>query len=304
MATNDLHGRLPRLAAVPAARSRAAVLKVRFFILLGFMVAMSLLGLVSAFAWFTQKPPVIDLRADDPQGRGLAEVVAEGYVSGFTIPVPTAAGVVFKPSTPVETQGEISWEGFSTFTLGGSRTELHRFLFVRKTGTDPLKPVLELMRLSVLVAVPAGGNPVLAAQPQFAPASWASSDVVTDYSDLESVALPPSAQDQIQAWATAWAAGDSETLRLLTGDATPGVRYVGLGGYQVKSARVVSALLAGQDAFLVRARIVLSGANESILEMDMDLTVKSASTGLPNVVGWGPAGSGILSPADVRVDEE
>lgn len=279
-------------------------MKVRFFVLLGAIGLMGLLGLVSAFAWFTQKPPVVDLTADDPQGRGLAEVVAEGFLAGTTPPVPTAAGVVLRPGSPTSVEGTLSWDGFSTFVLGGSRTELHRFLFVRKTGPDPEKPVLELMRLSVMVAIPAGGNPVLAAQPHFGPASWSSSEVVTDYTDLESIALPSSAQDQIRSWATAWATADSEKLRLLTGDATPKVRYVGLGGYQLQDVRVISALLAGQDAFLVRARVVLASANESILEMDMDLTIKSASTGLPNVVGWGPAGSGILTPADVRVSDE
>ncbi len=280
------------------------MLKVRFFVLLGAILLMGLLGMVSAFAWFTQKPPVVDLTAADPQGRGLAEVVAEDFLAGRVSPVPVASGVTMRPGAAVTTQGALSWDGFSTFVLGGSRTELHRFLFVRTTGADPAKPVLELMRLSVLVTIPAGGNPVLAAQPHFGPASWSSSEVVTDYSDLESVALPSSAQEQITSWATAWASGDAEKLRLLTGDATPKVRYVGLGGYQLKDVRVVSALLAGQDAFLVRDRVVLSSANESILEMDMDLTIKSASTGLPNVVGWGPAGSGILTPADVRVSEE
>lgn len=296
--------RLPRLTAVPAARSRAAVLKVRFYVLLGGLFSVAAIGMFSAFAWLTYNPAIPDPTAATPQGQALATIVTEAFLAGEALPVPAAANIALTVGPPVEVHGPVVWDRFYSFSLAAARMESHRFLFNRRIPDQGGQPAYELMELTVLIAIPADGNPVLAAQPQFAPASWVSSGVVTDYSDIDSPPLPATGRDQIKAWSLAWAAADAEKLKLLTGDPTPGVRYVGLGGYTAEDVIVVSALLAGEDSYLVRVRLVLKGANESTLEMDMDLTVKSASSGLPNIVGWGPAGSGVLTPADVRVSAE
>jgi hypothetical protein len=161
------------------------------------------------------------------------------------------------------------------------------------------------MELTVLVAVPTDVNPVVAARPFMEPAVYADLAIVADYTDSTlSTALPAPAVGQLRAWGDAWARDDSQQLKLLTGDQTPNVRYVGLGGYVLDEMRVISALDLGDDSFLVRIRIVLGSANGSILEMDMDLTVTSASSGLPKVSGWGPAGSGLRTTADVRVSSD
>jgi hypothetical protein len=280
------------------------VLKVRFFILLGSLLSVALIGVFSAIAWLTYSPAPVDTTAANPRGRALAEIVATAFLAGEALPVPAAANIALTTGPPVEVHGPLVWDRFYSFSLTAAAMESHRFLFNRRAEDQGGQPAYELMELTVLVAIPPGANPVLAAQPHFAPASWVSSGVVTDYSDIDSPPLPGAGRDQIKAWATAWATGDAEKLKLLTGDPTPGVRYVGLGGYTAEDVIVVSSLLAGEDAYLVRVRLVLKGANESTLEMDMDLTVKSASSGLPNISGWGPAGSGVLTPADVRVSAE
>jgi hypothetical protein len=310
------------LTAVPAARSRAAVLKVRFALLLGALLFSSAVGLFAAFAFLSFDPPVVDVDASKPRGRALAELAASTYLSSGKLPVPALEGETLpvpapdQPSTPVEMTGPLTWDGFERSTLpGGERVESHRFLFYRpvrsggSTGTDG-QPVnqqttYQLMVLTVLVATPTDGNPVLAARPHFAPANWSGNDrFVANYTDTETVSLPTSAVEQLRSWADAWARDDAEKLKLLTGDQTNNVRYVGLGGYQFVEMRIISSVQTAADGFLVRARLVLAGANGSKLEMDMDITVDAASTGLPNVLGWGPAGSGIAAPGDVRVTVE
>ena len=303
----------PRLTAVPAARSRAAALKVRFALLLTALLLSSAVGLFAAFAFLSFDPPVVDVEATKPRGRAMAELVAYSYINGLALPLPVIQGEQLPESAPVEVKGPLTWDGFDRQALpSGETVEAHRFLFYRPINTGGTadaagqvanqKTTYQLMLLTVLVGTPTVGNPVLAARPHFAPAPWRdNSTLVANYSDAEPVTLPTGAVEQLRSWAGAWASDDAEKLKLLTGDQTAGVRYVGLGGYQFVEMRLIASIRTAADGFLVRARVVLAGANELKLEMDMDITVDSASTGLPNVVGWGPAGSGITAPADVRV---
>jgi hypothetical protein len=303
---------LPRLTAVPAARSRAAVLKVRFWAVFGALVFSSAVGIFAAVSFLTFKPPVVDVDATKPLGLAVAELAAHDFVTGGALRLPTVPGQDPTQTAPIESTGPLAWQGFSRYRLpNGTPVESHRFLFYRtvQPATPPptgasVRPVYQLMELSVLVAVPPDTNPILAARPYMEPAVFADAELVTDLTDFRLAApLPDTALDQIRSWAQAWAADDSEKLKLITGDQTARVRYVGLGGYSLAEIRILSAAKFADDTFLARVRIVLGGANESILEMDMDLTITAASTGLPKVSGWGPAGSGLRTPADVRVSE-
>lgn len=307
-------GQLPRLTAVPAARSRAAVLKVRLALLLGALLLSSAMGLFAAISFLRFEVPVVDVDSSKPRGRAVAELAALSYLAGGSLDLPSLNGQQLNDAASVDTFGPITWDGFERSTLPSlEQVESHRFLFYRVLPLPPAvegapapTPEYQLMTLTVLVAVPASGNPVLAARPYFAPAEYRdNNDIVADYTDSAAVAgLPSAAVDQLQSWAGAWASDDYEKLKLLTGDQTPGVRYRGLGGYQFVEMRVISSIRTATDGYLVRARVVLASANGSTLEMDMDITVDSASTGLPNVIGWGPAGSGIAKPSDVRVSED
>jgi len=303
---------LPKLTAVPAARSRAAVLKVRLYLVLGGLVVTSLIGVFAAVAFLTFDPPVVDVAESKPRGRAVAELSAHDYLFGGALLLPTAPNQEIREGSSVEVFGPLTWDGFERITLAsGVPAEMHTFLFhrpVRSGGTTDETGALvgqqvsyQLMKLTVLVAVPADGNPVLAARPHFVPAEYREVPVVADYTDLDPQPLPATALEQLRSWATAWATDDAEKLKLLTGDQTPNVRYVGLGGYEFTGMSVIASIPVAEDAFVVRARLVLAGANGSTLEMDMDLTITAASTGLPNVSGWGPAGSGLTTPADVRV---
>lgn len=306
---------LPRLTAVPAARSRAAVLKVRFWAIFGGLLFSAGVGLFAAVSFLTFEPPVVDVDDAKPRGLAVAELAANDFLFGGGFRIPQIPGQDSPEGSSVDVSGPLVWDRFVRYTLpNGVPVESHRFLFHRAirgasstTSSGEVieaKPTLQLMELAVLVAVPDDTNPVLAARPYMTPAVYSDAGLKTDYSDSELAApLPGGAAEQLGSWGKAWAADDSEKLKLITGDQTPNVRYVGLGGYTLDELRVLSASEYGDDSFLVRVRIALSGANGSILEMDMDLTVTAASTGLPKVSGWGPAGSGLRTPADVRVSE-
>lgn len=303
------------MTAVPAARSKAAVLKVRFWALLLALLFTAGIGLFAAVSFLTFQPEIVDVDDAKPRGLAVAELAANDFLFGGEFLVPQVPGQDPPSGSTVDVSGPLVWDRFSRYTLpNGTPVESHRFLFHRtlrsggtttETGAIVNEDVrFQLMDLAVLVAVPLDTNPVLAARPYMTPAVYADAEIIADYSDFELAApLPAGAAEQIGSWGKAWAEDDSEKLKLLTGDLTANVRYVGLGDYSFQEIRVLSASEFAEDAFMVRVRIVLGRANGSILEMDMDLTITSASTGLPKVSGWGPAGSGLRTPADVRVSE-
>lgn len=307
---------LPRLTAVPAARSKAAVLKVRFWAILGALLFAASVGIFAAVSFLTFEPAVVDVEASKPRGLAVAELAANDFLFGGTLPVPEVKDQNPAPGSAVVVVGPVVWDRFTRSTFpNGIEFESHKFLFHREvrapsttTGSGEVVEgalTLQLMELTVLVAVPVDVNPVVAALPYMVPAVYSNLAIKADYSDSELVkSLPAPAVAQLRAWGESWAKDDAQQLKLLTGDQTPNVRYVGLGGYTLAEMRVLSSLEFGQDSFLVRVRLALRSANGSILEMDMDLTVTSASSGLPKVSGWGPAGSGLKTPADVRVSSD
>jgi len=304
---------MPRLTAIPAARSKAVVLKVRFWSILGALLFAAGVGVFAAVSYLTFEPPFVDVEAAKPRGLAVAELAANDFLYGGALAVPAVQDQDPPAGSAVDVIGPVVWDRFVTSTLpNGVPLEMHKFLFHRTVkAPDTVNPDgqtvegkvnVQLMELSVLVAVPSDANPAIAARPHMVPAVYADLAVRTDYSDSDLIeTLPSAAVNQLRAWGSAWARDDSEQLKLLTGDQTADVRYVGLGGYSLNGMTVVSALEFAPDEFLVRVRVGLRGANGSILEMDMDLTVTAASSGLPKVVGWGPAGSGLRRPEDVRV---
>lgn len=312
----DNHGGLPRLTAVPAARSKAAVLKVRFWAILGSLLFSAGVGIFAAVSFLTFEPEIVDVEASKPRGLAIAKMAAHDFLFGGTLAVPEVSGQNPAVGSAVAVAGPVTWDRFTRQTLpNGVPLESHKFLFYRElrepsttSSTGELIEgivTLQLMELTVLVAAPTDVNPVVAARPYMTPALYSDLAIKADYSDSSLIApLPSPAVNQLRAWGEAWAADDAQQLKLLTGDQTSNVRYVGLGGYALAEMRVIAALEYEADSFLVRVRLALRSANGSILEMDMDLTVTSASSGLPKVSGWGPAGSGLRKPADVRVSSD
>lgn len=300
--------RNPRLTAIPAARSSAPVLKIRLFLVLGSLLASALAGVGAMVAWATYQPPLVDVAAVVPRGRGLASLVARSYVSGQAVPVPAAASLIYSPPSAgvFAAVTEPEWDGFVRYTVPAGTFERHSFLFHR-TVPGPDGAVVDLFELVVYLSVPADGtpgNPALAAAPSVLPAPHRNSSAVADYSDSEAVGnLPAEARQLLEGpWVRAFATNNGELLLQYSGEADPAYRYVGLGGFsEASTLRVQTAIDRGGDSWLVRARVRLVGANELSAEMDIDVTIEAASTATPKIVAWGPAGSGALGPDAVRV---
>ena len=299
--------REPRLTAVPAARSRMPLLQIRVAVILGSLVAAALLGLVSTVAWIANKPQPADLGPVTTYGRGLAEVAANSWLDGTPLAVATLNNVTLKTGSAL-VHGPIAWDGFSRSSLpapSGLVYERHRFVTTIAGLDDKGKQTWRPVMLTVTVAFPTSSSPVLASLPSLESVTTAGSGKVFDYTDLSDKQLPSGASAQLQSWVQYWVTDNRAQLKQLTGDGQPGAVYVGLGGFANGELSVVSSLPAGatqygQDTWLVRARVRLIGANEYSQEMEMDLTVIDASSGLPRVIGWGPAGVGLRGPNETR----
>ena len=275
---------------------------------LGSLVAAALLGLVSTLAWLTNTAPVVDASAMQPKGKGIAMISAEAWLDGRPVVVPSLKDVALPEATAPMLHSDLTWEGFGTRSLPSGLTyEVHRLLVVFPYTLDNGVKTNRLMRVFVTVAISADGKSYLAAMPSLAPVDLREGTGRLDYTDLSPKELPTDAISQVEQWATAWASDDRDQLKLITGDTASGVEYQGIGGFSTAGAQVVAALSAGEsaygsDTYLVRVRISLTagGANQYMTETDMDLTMVDTTTGLPRIVGWGPAGAGLRGPAETR----
>lgn len=298
----------PRLTAVPAARSRMPLLQIRIALVLGTLLAAALLGVISTVAWMTHRPAPVDLSSVTTYGRGLAEVAVVSWLDGKPIQAGSLDSIEFPSRTPLA-HGAVAWDGFTRAALpepSGLVYERHRFVTTIAGTDDAGEPTWRPVAVSIVVSFPESSRPLISSLPSIEPLDTRNSDKVFDYSDLSTQALPAQAGTEISRWAGYWASDDRDQLKLTTGDQTTGVEYIGLGGFNADTVRVIAALPAGNtaygsDTWLVRIRLAITGANKYSTETEMDLTVVGASTGIPRIVGWGPAGAGLRGPAETRL---
>lgn len=301
----------PRLTAIPAARSSAAVLKVRLFLVLGALIGAALAGVFAAYSYLTFTPPNVDVTQAVPRGEGLASMVAEAYLNGQWLPVPLAEevpGLTEKPAPLPHTPAK--WAGFERGAVAGRTAELHTFYFYRIDGEGTPSETKRLYEMDVLIAFTERGTPVLGAMPSFQPAIATNSGKSTLLSADRLDELTSGQKDALETWAAAWAANDSTALSAVAGAGT-GYRYLGLGGFQSTGVRVLSltplnsSASAAQKTFSARTRVSLSSANGYETTMDMDVLLRG--TGDDNVrayvIAWGAAGDAVPSEDSIRVKE-
>lgn len=293
-----------RITAVPAKRSSAPILQIRLILVLGSLILAAVAGIVSTFAWLSLSIPEPDLTKALPQGKSVAEVAADNWVNGTPLTVPSA-DIVFPENSKPLPYSSLVWDGFTSGTLpSGSVYELHSFAL--QLGNEDNGP--KNMILTVPIAINSQNEPIVIGLPYLEQATASGEEIIFDYSDVGSGALPSGASEQITKWAQSWASDNREQLKLLTGDTTNGVEYRGIGGFTADRIQILNALPSGDnqygsDTYLVRIRVFLSGdsANEFNTATELDLTLANASSGLPKIVGWGPAGKGLLGPQDTRI---
>ena len=314
-----------RFTAIPAARSAANVLRVRLILVFTVLAITCLSGIFAGYAYLSFEPKYVDVYEPVPLARAEATIVAEAYMAGsmYTVSVTDNMAKTFANTkfTKVDKVGPLVWSGFErknsiVESVDTDIVELHKYLYMRPTTVVVNNQTLEsvqLMSLHVLMYIP---KIEIAKQwvpdPQYPPALAALPSIATEeifqlaqVLDYSSKNTPPTqaVSDMILVWANYWATGDSSGLKKVSGDADVNITsYRSLGGYTVDSLTVLGLLQGrGGTINVIRARLVLVSANGSILTTDMDITVTKANTGLPEVSGWGPAGSGVLELEDIRL---
>lgn len=295
----------PRLTAVPARRSSAPVLKIRLALVLGGLAFCAAMGLFSTVAWLTAAPEPPDLAGMLAQGRGVAEVAARDYLAARPQSVPVAdeldpnLGLDADPANPSKplAYSSLAWDGFSRHEVGADRFEQHRFVVVvpaaKADGPNdkPQPPRTYLLTVTVLLT-PDG--PVLAASPALSPLPTGAKVKPLNYTRYKQVELSPAARAQIDDWARAYAADDGRGLYTVTGDTDQTRTYRGLGGFTAATPVAIDSAVAlgDQENLVVRARVRLTSAEGFAADAEFDLLIGAATSGRPNVLAWGPAGSG------------
>lgn len=301
--------KLPEWTGLPLQRSSAAALRARLLLVSGLLLLAVLSGVASTLAWLTsgaaggQAPAPVRV---EPVGRAVATIAAEAYVSGVEpVGLGLAGEAVFSSDGISVLSGPV-WASWAPLEINGAPFEQHSFDLFRRVDGEATA-----YRLVVLVSIdPRGASlPSIAAAPSLRRLPSARADgrsLPAGRDDVQAPVLPVQARDRLTLWAAAWAAGDAEALKVFTGDPTPDVTYLGLGGYSVSNLSILSAVQV-DERWLVRLRIVLDdpllggfSASGHRITTDLDVTVEAASSGNPRVVGWGQAGSGIRLPGSVR----
>jgi hypothetical protein len=283
---------MPHWTNIPAARSSAARLKLRVWLVLGTLTTAAALGLFSAAAWMSFDAPVIPDIPRAAQATAHATAVAEAFVAGRTIVMPTAENVELRPkpaegmSFPGAMPGisNVTWNGVLFQRANDRELENHRFLLI---GPETLRQLEVVMQIT-------DAGPVLAAAPSLAPVNVpARPPRRLDWSDrgLIQLDINQTLRDRIAEWAVAYGAGDTEKLRTLARD-KEGRLFPALGGLTVTADKVTVTALVPRGSIAVAHVIVPFTQDEYSGTLAFDLLIQDGTTTDPAIVAWGPAGSG------------
>lgn len=286
--------------------------------------ALVVLAALSPFAFMTANranataEEALAFTADAPQPihRAVAEVAAARWAWGGSgaIPVPGAAAsadLIGRPGLDERTMDllllddsdvddesrvglditQVVWAGAEFVGTATDGLESHRFLVVTEGG---------LLRLTISVqsverenAAPLGA---VAGIPSVEP--WIDRPELQEAEGVQWVGVGDPAvvgeniHNSIESWAEAFALGDSTGLLAATGD-PEGRIYVGLGGFQARETSVPFGAVRESDGLLV-ARVVISVLADTGVALDLsyDVLIEGANEPFPNVVAWGPIGTG------------
>lgn len=297
----------PAYTAVPATRPFKVPRKLK--IIVGVMVVCAAAGLLGLAAAAKKKT------AAAPPGRyaGFATLVANNYLAGTPLDVPTAQGLdstLGRLSQAAAGDASVRQPDVNTVAMGASRAvfesavdqtvkgvglvETDTFLVEYKNGS--------VGRLAVVVDGTANG-PELGALPSLLPPSQpppANPPVATGVpvGQLTS-SLPGGVQFQVDQWATDYAANNETGLYTLTGD-TANRTYRGLGGFQVVGNPVIVSSTEPEANHRLASRLVVTitvtfqstATSTVVTSASYDLLLENLQDHLPNIVAWGPAGSG------------
>lgn len=306
--------------AVPATRSSKRALRVKQNILIAAVLIGFFMGPLAMFMASRASSNIPSVPTPLPTPAiAFSEIVARDYVAGRATSMPVAKGVPqdlgFTSSEPAPLKGGVVvFDRVSYSSIGASELTLVRFRVVT--------PDQKVMNLTVPVTTDARNRLVLAALPSLTPALFAATEELPQpapnrdtYPDLVET-IPKPVTEIAAAWADAYAANNSQQLRVIVGGGASAPQegnYFGLGGFTVSRAPTVQwAVLRPGDLAFMRVSFQLSEVAESddpavgeapasvkgfTPSVELDLLVADWSTNSPRVVAWGAPGLGpMLEP--------
>ena len=229
--------------------------------------------------------PVVALLAVMQSAQGATRVSSEMQASSAPLAVDVAMAAV---ADWVGEAGSVSgWVGFtSTAGVDGGVVEVHTVGVVMPPNQ---------MRVSVAVAVSGDGVMQVVSGMSMEPASLTSGEVLGWPSDLESLPVSDGVRAAVSGWVDALLSGDAAKLRLATGDPDATHVYLPLVGWSVGDVSLGSGVrLAGDDdRGAVRVGFDAMRADGVERRMEFDVLLVKVSTASPQVVAWGPVGTGV-----------
>lgn len=301
------------VTGVPAARSSQAIATIKVYAILAGLAVAALLGLLATVAWVAFTPEVPDPADTAPSAGPHAEIVARDYLAGRRTAVPVAEeldATFGGASRQVDRDERAPIAYDHVVAADASRHDLqlpdervsyeqHRFLVADGE---------RLFHLDVVMLLTDDG-PVLAAQPSLAAAAGIDQDALPaplDYHQAgEQLAASEEVREALTVWARAYGADDRDALRSSVGDSDASAEYVGVGGFELADDVAVLRVLPGteEDTQVVRLQVLFADERRdgARVSAEYDLLVTQASTSLPHVVAWGPAGTTELTPTMNRI---
>lgn len=286
-------------------RPRPFKVPTKLKVIVGVMVVCALLGLVG-FVASSRKHAV----TSGPRYEGFAALVAQNYLDGHPLNVARAQGL----TTSLGRQLVITAKQSGTkvaVTTTPAPFGVVAVAFDRATDVFSKSGTIEtdyfwveykdgsVGELAVVVhGTPSG--PVLGAPPSLLPIMHArtTQTVVASGVAHSGTAIPPGFVKQIDAWASAYAAGNGTALYTLTGDTAKAV-YRGLGGYRVEGEPVIvsstpwTARRPPKTVVVTIDVMFQSVKNPKVVaESSFDLLLDNLTNAYPSIAAWGPPGSG------------
>ena len=268
---------------------------------LGLLVGTLLLSVV-AIGIAVGGRKTVSTAAPAPTYKAQASLVLHAWLDGKPPPVPVATGIAADlgrslstaaqesgsppPIAPI-TVTDVAYAGSTPHVLGKRKWVVDTF-DVSTTTTTWVASV-------TLLVTPSG--PVVGTLPSLAPYTHATgapgqltyANIYTKYQTT----LTQGESSQVDAWAAAFVSNNRSQLYTLSGD-TSDVHFDGLTGFKAAGIPSVLSATKGTNSVLVALTLPVEpkGYSNQRLSLGYDVLLENTGNPLPNIVAWGPAGTG------------
>lgn len=296
-----------RIDAVPRNLGSVRATRIRNTIVLLLIAAAATAGPAALLLTATANQRNPETAGEDPLHRGFASAAAAAWAAGdLHHPIVTADGVpsdLGRPASQTDGHPEpagpfgeshIGWDRVDLEIVDGRALERHHFTVATP---DRLYHLVVPVTETAMQHPDDRPVPALAARPYLESVVLRPTAVppATFPPAFDPAPVPPQVHDRIIEWAHAWAADDARALYSVVGDSEH-VVYRGLGGWTAVDVAVgpsVTVAYVDETPALNAVRVTVELASPSTtVTVDVDVLIARPTQPLPNVVAWGPAGTG------------